>query len=826
MKVSISRAIGRALHGVNFGKRRGNLADQTSIRRYGASLQAGLALALGLASGAAGAAAGAQGDVLEEIIVTARFKSEDLQQTPISITAVTGFQMEERGYRNILDVAQNAPNVTLVGAVASRGKSAQTFIRGVGQADFNFALEPAVAFYIDDVYHATVFGSIFELYDVDRVEVLRGPQGTLFGKNSEGGAVRFYSRKPMGDDSGYVEVVAGSYDGRGLKGAFDISLIENKLAMRVSAGYKQSDGYMDRLDYVCLNPTTSGRVKPQTVRSDCKVGTLGGEDVATARVALRFTPNDDLEINLIGNYLNDNGEPAPQTIIRRNDAVAQTNTAFRRYNAEVLVPQYGIPADSRFNSPDRFSTYATFNDINLGLNLPVKSTVENWGFSGTVDWKLPLDMRLRSITAYEEYAGEFSSDQGLGPFSLSLNYNTVDHHQFSQEFQLSGTGFNERLEWTTGLYYLNSYSRNGGYIDLPYTVRPATVPGQPGGLGLFFIQNDPANSHNKSVFAHAIYHFTDELSLEAGLRYSKDYKDYTYYRWMPNFHVPPLSLPTANPNMYPDSSGKFLLPITTAAGETESTDPKIALQYQWTSDFMTYVQYSTGYKAGGVNPRITIPEEALPFGKETLVAYELGAKSEWLNRRLRVNASLFFNDYQDLQQLVTEVNVFGTTSSIVRNVGKVYIKGVEAEVAAEPFDNFQINASAGYLDYEVKDTGGVNGITTDSKPPLVPDMKWNVGMQYAVQLGDYGTVTPRLDYTHQAKIFNDSANRQDNAQEAYGVLTARLGWTDPKSQWMAALTFLNALDEEYYLTRAYTSGLYEGQPARPQTWTFAIRRNF
>ncbi len=226
--------------------------------------------------------AASSSDALEEIVVTARYKKENLQETPIAISAMSGDQMEERGYSNISHVAASVPNVTLESAPAGFGKSVFASIRGIGQSDFKFTLEPGVGFYIDDVYQATVFGSIFSLNDIDSVEILRGPQGTLFGKNSEGGAIRVTSVKPTGQDS-YVEVGYGSYNKEQLRAAVDTAVIPDKLFVRISGGTLKSDGYVDMIDFACAHPSLAGNIKPSTTAADCKTGTEGGENVSTFR---------------------------------------------------------------------------------------------------------------------------------------------------------------------------------------------------------------------------------------------------------------------------------------------------------------------------------------------------------------------------------------------------------------------------------------------------------------------------------------------------------------------------------------------------------------
>jgi iron complex outermembrane receptor protein len=230
---------------------------------------------------------------LAEVVVTARFKSENLQTAPIAITAITADQIDARGYVNITDVAHAAPNVNIEQAGTGFGKSAFVSIRGIGQNDFKYTFEPGVGFYIDDVYFGTVFGSVFDLADIDSVEILRGPQGTLFGKNTEGGAVRIMTPRPKGNDTGYLEAGFGSFNREKFRGAYDLALVPDRLFLRVSAGSNRSDGYMTVYDFACANPTLAGRLK-QEAYGNCKIGTYGGDDVQVARIALRFLGTDTL----------------------------------------------------------------------------------------------------------------------------------------------------------------------------------------------------------------------------------------------------------------------------------------------------------------------------------------------------------------------------------------------------------------------------------------------------------------------------------------------------------------------------------------------------
>ncbi|HKJ74403.1 MAG TPA: TonB-dependent receptor, partial [Alphaproteobacteria bacterium] len=262
--------------------------------------------------------AAADDAALPEITVTAEFRETNLQKTPISITAITGDTLKKRSITNIVQLAQAAPNVIMREGSAGSGKSNQAFIRGLGQGDFLYTYSPRVSFYDDEIYLATVQGSVFDLLDIGRIEVLRGPQGTLFGRNAVGGAFRIFSNQPKGDNSGNIEATYGNYNHYELRGTIDESIVKDKLFLRMSAGYVKKDGFVDRLNWACLNPSIAGKLAAGIGtdggnRKGCKVGTLGGTDVAMFKVAARWLIADGIENTIRLEYSDDHSEAPPVT---------------------------------------------------------------------------------------------------------------------------------------------------------------------------------------------------------------------------------------------------------------------------------------------------------------------------------------------------------------------------------------------------------------------------------------------------------------------------------------------------------------------------------
>jgi iron complex outermembrane receptor protein len=780
-----------------------------------------------------------QSGALEEIVVTAEFRSERLQQTPLAITALTASALAERNITSLVDVSNAAPNVTMFEANAAYGKTNAAFIRGIGQGDFNFAsAEPGVGMYIDDVYFSTTFGSMFDLLDLEQVEVLRGPQGTLFGKNSIGGAIRMISRKPQGDDTGYVEVTGGNFSRREIRGAFDVALIKDVLMLRVSGMSKQRNGYVERIDYACANPATAGTLPVQAIgQGNCVIGREGGVDVKGARAQLRFVPGTNFEDNLTADVYDDNSEAAAEVMVVANPALSPALAAF---NASTLIPKYGIPYDSRFVTAGTYKTYSTFFDPNTQTAYPAVNTVHSWGTSNVADWTILDDVHLKSITSFRDYWGDFSDDQDNSPMGVAWAYNLLDHHQFTQEFQLTGKALDNKLDWAAGLFYFDGYSLNRGHINLNFLAGffPPGFPffGQP---VLAFNQNDPAKTQDKAAFAQTNYAFTDQLHLTTGVRFTKENKSYTFNHYNPLIAIP---------------SPVLDLRDVEARTSYSHVDWKVGLDYQWTPDFMTYVSATTGFRGGGFNPRPFTNLQLTSFKPEKNTSFEIGEKSEWLDRKIRVNADVYFSRYRQVVITSQTVDATGAPFTAPQNVGSADIKGFELEIQANPFAALQLSANVGLTDFKWKNLGNSvgcqdlgaaanTGVNCINGNPGYSDLavgisKWkgNVGAQYEIPVVSGSTLTPRLDFSAQTRRYNNNWNNYAPGggpvavTPGLGLLSGRLTW-DNKEHGYSVAAFVTNLTNRYYLQsfldlRAFGEGQMSGQPAEPREWGVTFRKNF
>jgi iron complex outermembrane recepter protein len=538
---------------------------------------------------------------LEEVVVSAQRRSENLQTTPIAITAITAASLEARNLDNISDIGAYVPNAVIAPLGAGWGATMAAFIRGVGLGDNILSFEPGVPIYVDDVYIGRPQGSIFDLLDLERVEILRGPQGTLFGKNAEGGTVRLISVKPQGDNTGSVSLTYGKFNRVEARGMADVSLVDDFLYARFSFSSKKADGYFKNLDYVCVNgPGSLGSLQPAIAPgSNCVTSTEGDENVQSGRAAFRFLLGTGIEFNLITDITVQNQEgPADKyTVI---DGTNGLNAGWGALTyAGLGVPTAGPAAyvgkpiiyDSRFITSSFYTGYSAYGtDPISGRAVPNENDLNHWGVSGTLDWKLGDDLNFKAVTAFREFRNQYGRDSDGSPLSENSTYDDAFHQQFTEEVTLTGKA--GPLDWATGAFYYTANDSDRGYDVLyPCTAQNPDV--------CIHEQDDYVSqiTKNWAPFAHGVWHFTDAFSVTGGARYTSDKKDATIT--INNFD--PYGGPFVNVN------GQY---VPTSASHT---DYDISFNYQWTPDLMTYLRYSTGFKGGGFSPRPADGLQTVPF---------------------------------------------------------------------------------------------------------------------------------------------------------------------------------------------------------------------
>ena len=769
----------------------------------------------------AAAAAANQGNTIAEVVVTAQFRQQNLQKTPLAITAVTQQMLEARNQTSLAQITAQAPNVTLAPNGAAFGSSMVAFIRGIGQTDFNLAVEPGVGIYVDDVYYPTLTGSLLDLLDLDRVEILRGPQGTLAGKNSIGGAIKLYSQKPNGSNTGYIEGTFGSLNRLNGRAAGDFTLVPDQLFARISVASENHDGYVTRLDYACTHPGSN--LKTLVVGDGCTLGHDGDQHVSNGRLALRWTPNDRFEANVSGSITDDNSDVQANTLVK-----VAPGALGLPFQSVYTTGVNGQPVffGPRFIPTNPYTSYGTYTSNAAStifgpnpyapITVPPINHLYESNAAVTLDYKLADNLHLKSITGYQYYQNQFAEQTDASPIGVEILLQKQVHHSVSQELRLSGN-YSTIVDYTVGGFYLD---QNGGlqarvglpWVAFDFTHGPDSTPASTG-----------------AAYADATWHVVDKLDLSGGVRYSDETKDYTYYRHNPD--GTPITNPAGYNGILTGLSG------TTAHFHGGHTDYRVALQYQFTPDIMAYVDTATGYKGGGVNPRPFVLGQAVSFQPETLTAYEGGLKTYLLDRMMRLNLAGFYNEYNSIQLALSSCpQQSGGNAAIPcalpANVGNAHVSGFEAETEIHPLTGLEIDGSLSYLNFKYISitNAAATGISLAMKTPYTPDWKWSLGAQYTIDMGQYGTLTPRMDVSYQAAEFTNPINDPKwNQIPQYTMGNARITYRAPTGGWSAWIEVTNFTNQLYYLTLFdlhSSAGYVNGQPAMPREWSMTVKKVF
>lgn len=742
----------------------------TGVRVWATAWRVPLVIGFAMPSVAANAAEeGRQAGALEEVVVTARKREESLQDTPIAISAFSAAALERQQITSTEDLDQVAPNLQFAsyGPLTGNNSAAQVYIRGIGQSDGSSGVDPGVGLYIDDVYMGRSVGGVLDFRDISNVQILRGPQGTLFGRNTIGGAVLLTTTLPGKEFGGTARVGLGDdnlYEGFA---AVDVPLADT-LAARFSVGARQRDGYVTRV-FDGLD--------------------LGDEETYTVQSSLQWLPNDSLTLTLRGDYTKEDENGSPFVFAAINESQVFP-AAISRGNGcpGATFPPPSVPGNI---VDERCANNATWNlgKYRNGGNAPAESTLENWGTSATLQWELTDTFAVKSISAYRELEWSGSRDaDNTGLLVLHTDYSSAGD-QFSQELQaLVET---ERLRGVVGAFYFEESIDD--FLLVPFAAPPPLVASGaiPGSLDYqrALIEND-----NLALFTQWTYNATDALSLTAGVRYTEETKGIQ----ITSFTVTPLTAPVRIPTTLnrPLTPGPGLNIIPQQfENKYESTTGSASIQYRWNESVMTYLSWSQGFKSGGFNQRYNLaPPGNLPvaFDEETAQTFELGFKSE-LGANLRLNAAIFSTDYDDMQ-LTYRLDIV----PLLFNAGKSSIEGAELELTYAP-GQLLVEASAGYLDNQYDEIAVVPGTAQTVGPgntlPFAPEWQANLGVGYDFELGN-ATLTPRVNLSYTSEQFFDAANSTQVAQ-LDDVTLVNASLTLELGAWRLRAGVNNATDEQY-----------------------------
>jgi len=759
------------------------------------ALAASIAMAgLGIANIGAGAETAAVADSAEkpglevqEVIVTSRKREERLQDVPISIAAISGQELSERGFSDVASLNNASPNLEINnGRADGGGSTAQIYIRGVGQNDFLIPNDPGVGLYVDDVYVSRSSGAITGLMDIQSVEVLRGPQGTLYGKNTIGGAVRITSEKPNLDgESGRFGATVGSYQRHDFNASVNLP-VTDQLALRVAGSSRSTDDIGHRV----LDPSGAG---------------TGNINEIGTRIQALYQPSDPLEILVTGDYTRTRQHGPYGANTGYIPGASPLIDALNASVYPVLATSLGLPAGSIFDS-----RWVSTPKVDYGTG-PNQDDFDVSGISTVISYAITSHLSLKSITAYRTVRSTAGRDGDHSPFPVLETIVRDDNEQYSQEFQLNGTF--ERFNWTTGLYYLRENLKDtydtklwDGLIDSP--------------VALDFDAHSLSRLHGTSlaVFGQGTYDLTAALHLTVGGRFNREQKDF-FEKWY--FLEQPREFTC--PGI--DVSGRF--------DDCKSTDnvftPAASLSFNVTEDALVYFSYSEGFKAGGWTPRLFSQQSLRRDSPEHLKAFELGIKSEWFERRLVLNADAFYSKYRDLQLTSVLADSQGNPQPVVENAGAARITGGEIEATARITRTTTFDLALGVIDarYTHLDPGVSFGI--NNKLPDTPPVSLNVALRQEFPVSNGALVALRIDASYKGKTYKDPDNSPRIIQDPYALVNARLSYRAASGKWETSLFGTNLTNKQYLvsgLDLASTFGFVESYFGRPREMGIDLNIHF
>ncbi len=793
--------------------------------------------------------------VLEEVVVTAQKREQNIQDVPMAISAFTGAQMEALGVSQSFDIAGFTPGVHISGNLA--GQNTQFTIRGVTQNDFVDIIEAPNAVYLDDGYIAVSQGQTFSVFDIERVEILKGPQGTLFGRNATGGLVHYQSVKPSFDEtSGYASFEVGQYDSDAdavrtvFEGAVGGPLSET-MAGRLAVRYSQHDGYLKNLYPQGIAPGLGARAPGPTAGAD-----LGDDDTKAARLSLAFEPSDSLSVAFSANYAKSDVATGPYQSIPTVGVLDEINELVNVIDAAPNETRLTIAADGSdggANAIDGSYPLAPGGGIGLpGRPVPGgdffgyldpdgddftfsgdfayedSGFTESTGFGLRFYYTLANGIEFTSVTDRKEFEKLLFIDVDSAPINQTANYAAVDASTVTQEFRFNGEG--ERSRWVAGAYYLSieNESDNGLKAAANSIIDEAFTGGLGGGLAAVDIgATGDLDTDSYSLFGQYEYDLSDQLTIIAGARLMKEEKEYSYSVGVfPSFDSFSVNQGNFIPNIFGAGSPYYY----TAETSDNLWAGNLQLQWQKSEDLMLYAGFKRGVKAGSFNMPLlgtylnTGADSGLPYEEEVLNSYEAGFKLS-VGDNTRINGSMYFYDYEDYQAFLF-VDVGGAV--INRDAETM---GVELEIQSSPSDQLDLIAAISVLDSEVKSVPlrvGSPLPPIDVKPNYTPEVQATALARYNWDAFG-GNMALQGDISYSDEYYYNLRNFDADKFDSYVMVNASMTWRSADEKFSGMLSIRNLTDERAGIQGfdvAIFCGCNEVSYRAPTYYSLSVKREF
>ena len=714
--------------------------------------------------------------VLEEITVTAQKREQNLSDVGISVTAFSGDQLKALGVTNTEQLDDQVPGLM----VTDYGGGVTTIftIRGSAQMDFADLQEPPVAVYSDGAYNSYLAGVGMSFFDLDRIEVLRGPQGTLFGRNATGGVVHLVSARPTRENEGYLEATGGEYGQHQFEGAISGPLSDS-LAGRLSMAYTATDGYTENL------------VVP---------GERGGEaGNFSGRAQLLYEPNDDLSVLLLGHWGTDdtNGQHYITKPVAPNaEGLSAFNPSTADFNAFCDALGFGPAAATSvgpggaadcFGTPDDGDNRTSLSD-NVG-----NYQRDHFGFTNEVNWTTG-DIKITNIFNYQDFKKRYNEDTEAAPFPAFDFFQDMDSTQISEEFRLAWE--RDNLQITVGAFYLKIDSDMHTGVDNLF-------------FGFNLDNTITLETETWAAFIQAEWAINEQFTVIGGVRWTEDDKKMSFLPSCPGLGIP--GNPCA-PVFGPGAAQSNDLNLERSEGDWSGV---LELDYMPNDDWLIYAKYSRGHKAGGFNggPASTYLTTDVEFDGEILIAYEAGFKASFFGGKARVNTSVFYYDYNNFQTFnAAGIDLFLSNIDAENT-------GAEIEIVTNPWDGWEFLFGVGLQDGKQKDFN-FGGITRDRPLPNSPDLMLNGLARYEFTGFMDGTMAAQVDFNYVDSRTLNAVDHPSMMDGSYTVVNARLGWTSADAKWEASVWVKNLGDVEYVPT-AFEFGGFTGtaiQSYNPPRW--------
>ena len=810
-------------------------------------------LAILAAVGFSEAASAQQVGGIEVVTVTAEKRAENVQNVPIAITAFTGTDLKEKGVVSLNQLSNLTPNVNLDAGTPFSGDSSvlSASIRGIGSDDFAFNIDPGVGVYLDGVYLARTIGANVDLLDVERIEVAKGPQGTLFGRNTIGGAINIVTRDPGNTFTMQGQVTTGSFNRFDVSATADIPLADN-IRSSITVSEVRRDGYQDVIPYNNVNHYAFDPPTPLNGGTTAN-SAYGGQNRFAARGKLVWDVNNNFTVTFAADWNHQDQESTPVSVIQTfpNTPGAASSIAelYTLCLAGIPIGQLcSLPRADGFPShgglapldtvpnllPISPATTQTGNIDTTFANGPNFAKYDSEGIGMTMDWIINQDLTLKSITAYRHITWNIGTDlDGAADNGELLSVTDKQRqNQFSQELQAIGTAFDQRLNYVLGLYY---FYEDGFVHDwVPFDGSLLAVDD----LGL----NDLKTSSYAAYF-HTDYKITDQLGVTVGARYSIENKsflggqqDFNGLAYKASGCYPP-DAPSSIIGGPPFLTCQQLLgfvvpgqPFRYFPGPWDHQSfylltPTVGAQYHFNDDLMAYVSWSKGFKSGGWTTRLSDPiadASEARYGPEKAKTYEAGIKSQWFDHRLQVNVAAFFTYFTGIQ-----LNQQQGASPVLENLGNAHIKGFEIESEGQITDNFMIRANVGYTDayYTHLDPSTISSIPEQSvllnyMLPKTPRWKLSIQPQYDMPLANGDDLLFQAAYTHVTKEANDAENTPLLMRPTLDLLDMSVRYSFHDDKYAITVGGTNITDKRYITigSHNYAAGFVDATYDPPAQW--------